>query len=312
MKDRIRCGLRMVLLVISVLAAQRCGAQSAASNLQDCPDGWSRVEASSQVTVGDLNQTAVEQAHNSALRLAEGKAVEEQCGVRAQSERWYAKHKDESFSFQALNINSYGWVVEKRVLQDTVVVEGRTSVKCLVRLCARCSCDDKASIDEYFTLDVSIETEHGNNQMTLHDGERFTVDVRPTSDCYLTILDITPDDEGNPVFYQLYPNARTKEQAPVSAGSTFSFPESTEDPHIALVAYLPEKRKMSKEEMCVIATKQPFLFLDPKGNGTMNDGGEFYFSQLSEELFSDLYAKIHSIRPSERIMKAVPLVVLAK
>ena len=125
-----------------------------------------------------------------------------------------------------------------------------------VELKAQVVCDTSAR-DPLFTLKASL------NKTNLRDGEEVQLQVVPSRDCYLTVLNILPDQS----IYQLYP-LKSMPQEKVAAGETWHFP-------LTLVAQCPPERDKVTESLYIIATREPVQLVSSVTAREMHWEGDF-------------------------------------
>lgn len=218
------------------------------------PAGWC-LESVWVECVGDadLYKTSVEEARSVALRNARLNAIEKACGVRLQSESMV---HDYSLAGDFINSVSYGEVIEEEVIEwETIIVQPSKNeipnIKLRVHIKANV-------VQQNIEPDPSFLIRLDLNKSIFQSGEELIMTLSSTKECYLTILNITANNE----VIVLLPNEYHKENK-IAERENFIFP-SEQDRANGIrfrVSNIPGHRG-SNEIIKVIATKQRIDFLD--------------------------------------------------
>lgn len=191
-----------------------------------------------------------EQAREKAMQKACQMAIEQFSGIEitGRTSLIQAESNNEitmdHFS-KLTNQISNGIILEKELIKEENITENnllykRVTVKLKVG-------KQQGESDSYFSLDASL------NKTYFQEGEELILNVTPTKDCYLTILNIMSDENVVTVF----PNQYRKDNF-VKAGGVFELPNQSDIKQGIMfkVNLLPDKSE-DAEIIKIIATKEP-------------------------------------------------------
>lgn len=208
-------------------------------------DDWYKVI----VSVPIANVTP-EQARERAIQKACQMAIEQFAGIEVTGRTSLIQAESNNeitidhFS-KLTNQISNGIILEKKILEEENITENnllhkRVTVKLKVG-------KQKGESDPYFSLDANL------NKSYFQEGEKLFLNVIPSKDCYLTILNIMSDEN----VVTIFPNQYRKDNF-VKAGNVFKLPNKSDIKQGIMfkVNLLPEKSEDS-EIIKIIATKEP-------------------------------------------------------
>lgn len=205
-----------------------------------------------------LQNISNEEAQAIAKRRARLDAVEKACGIKIQSESMV---KDYQLLSDFIHSVSHGYVVEEKdikwITETLHSKESNAPPTIIVKLSMRAKViQDEGEPDPYFSVKLKL------NKTNFIAGDEVILDIKPTKDCYITILNLAANDS----VYVLLPNSWQSSQFVVS-NKTISFPSDNlrESGFHLRVSNLPG-HKRDTETVYVIATKQEINFVDDINN----------------------------------------------
>ncbi len=212
------------------------------SSLKELGNGEYEVTGSALIE----NRTP-EQAREEARLRARKLALEHYAGVEIQNNTLLLKseHSNADLMEAYSSISSQtsrGVIIEEETLSEETIVDG-SSLRSVVRLRVKAA-KQTGQRNPAFHLNAKL------NRELFSQGEELKLEIQPSLDCYLTILNIGSD--GN--VYLLLPNQYTKMPF-VKAGDLYQFPPQRSG--IALKPTLLPGRSQDSELIKVIATLSP-------------------------------------------------------
>jgi len=203
----------------------------------DC--SW--IETSGEAVVENVT---AEEAKQAALNRARTKAVEGVSGINVQGSTLV---KDFALVADFIRTLTSGHVVDEKVLgwdsktyQDRPDAPPVTVYKVNLRTCVKAA----EAGDPYFKVKAEL------NRPVFMAGDEARITAGCTRDCYLTIVNISADNN----ISILYPN-KIEPAGRMKGGATYTFPSV---PGLALEMYPLQGHKRDAEAFYIIATKEKF------------------------------------------------------
>ena len=200
-----------------------------------------------------ISNITPEEARNRAIRQARLAAIEQSCGVQMQSE---SVVKDFMLSGDFIRSLSWGHIVDEKIVQETVLINQQAS-------------DQPPRLTYHLSMQMEVRCERGqpdpafqltlkSNKSTFIQGDNLVLTVRSTLDCYLTLVDFSPDGQ----VYILTPSPFLPDNR-VTALTDVEIPASAvRQAGIRLRLGLPAGATSASEVILAIATKTKVPFLD--------------------------------------------------
>ncbi|HDR05317.1 MAG TPA: DUF4384 domain-containing protein [Candidatus Marinimicrobia bacterium] len=190
-----------------------------------------------------------QQAREEAKLRARKLALEHYAGVEIQNNTLMLKsdhnNNDLMEAFSSISSQtSRGVIIKEELLSEETIADG-SSMRSVVRLRVKAA-KQVGQKNPAFHLNAKL------NREVFTQGEELKLEVQPSLDCYLTIINIGSD--GN--VYLLLPNQYTK-MPYVKAGENYRFPP--ERSGIALTPTLLPGRSQDSELIKIIATLSPVV-----------------------------------------------------
>ncbi|MEA1985897.1 MAG: DUF4384 domain-containing protein [Candidatus Marinimicrobia bacterium] len=218
--------------------------QKVDNKIYNLGDNWYKVTAQTQI----VNITPKE-AEQKAINEARIKAIEYASGVEVNSSTLSIQSKSsfnslEDYFSQINSLISRGFILEQEILSnitktDNNILTQEITLKVKVG-------KQLGKKDPYFNLDAKLNKEH------FTEGEKLQVTIKPSKDCYLTLLSVY----SNETVGLLLPNQLKDNFA--KENEVYQFPDTKDNFSIG-VSLLPNKSKDS-ELIMVIASKQKINF----------------------------------------------------
>lgn len=243
--------LLIFLLAIGLISATPVAAQS---NTEE--QHRQTVEVSYQVYAE--NKTPNE-ARAEAIKYAQAEAVRRVVGTQVHAEQRSSSVESgnevvERFS-QIVRTGASGRVVEYDVLEDERLERAETLFH-RVRLRATVVAE-QGRPDPGFDVELTLNDADGIylDRGQLEKSEEIVVELTPTKDAYITLLNVTPD-----TIQVVWPNARMTDTF-VSADSTVQFPPpSLRRAGLHWRVQVPEGQQTGTERVVAVATKEDVSF----------------------------------------------------
>ncbi len=204
-----------------------------------------------QVTVSiPIANITPEQAREKAMQKACQMVIEQFAGIEVTGRTSLIQAESNNeitmdhFS-KLTNQISNGIILEKEILDEKNITENnllykRVTVKLKVG-------KQQGENDPYFSLDAGL------NKNYFQEGEELFLNVKPTKDCYLTILNIMSDEN----VVTIFPNQYRKDNF-VKAGNVFELPNQSDiEQGIMFKVNLLHDKLEDAEIIKIIATKEP-------------------------------------------------------
>jgi len=268
----------MKKIILAILTFAICNLQSAiysSSFAADCT--W--IETSGEAAVENMTS---EEARQSALNKARTKAVEGVSGINVQGSTLV---KDFALVADFIHTLTSGHVVEEKVLgwdsksfQDKPDAPPVTVYKVNLRTCVKAA----DAGDPYFKVKAEL------NRPVFMAGDEARITAGCTRDCYLTIVNISADNN----ISILYPN-KIEPAGRMKGGASYTFPSV---PGLALEMYPLQGHKRDTEAFYIIATKGNF---DLQGMVKKTEG------LTSKELYNSLLSLPATERAEEIVLYEV-------
>ncbi len=235
-------------LLILLFLVTNCFAQTFRPQISDLGEGWYKVTTSVRV-----ENITPEQAKEKAIQKACQMAIEQFAGIEVTGRTSLIQAESNNeitmdhFS-KLTNQVSNGIVLEKEILKEMnfTINEGiMKSVTLKVKVGKQ-----QGETDPYFSIDANL------NKTYFKDGEELELEITPSKDCYLTILNIMSDENVTTIFPNKY-----REDNFVKANQVFKLPDE-KDKSLGIklkVGLLPDKKE-DTEMIKIIATKEPVNF----------------------------------------------------
>jgi Domain of unknown function (DUF4384) len=207
------------------------------------------VEAVGEATADDTR--TLNDVKQEALERARRQAIEQVVGLKVQGETMVRNFAMQSDFVASL---SSGTILEERVLrwETQTIKKDETSAPLLIYrvfLKAKVALET-ASPDPAFKISATL------NRPLFKNGDDVVLQIKPTRDCYITILVVT---ENNNV-YLVLPNKHKKSNF-IKEGEEYIYPSDDEvSKGLTLKAGLLPGCKRAKENFRIIATKKPINF----------------------------------------------------
>jgi len=242
--------MKNIILVSIILFSLTtcCYGNDIQAEIEKLPDDWYFVKV--PVLIENITP---EEAREKAIQIACNMAIEEFVGIEVtgrtsliQAESNNAITMDH-FS-KLTNQTSCGIILEKEIIEEENITQNKHIYKILtlkVKVGKQIGEDDP-----YFTLEASLNKDY------YQDGDQLFLEVIPSKDCYITVLNIMSDEN----VATLFPNEFRKANF-VKANEMFILPDEN-DRNLGIkfvVGLLPEKEEDS-EIIKIIATKEPLSF----------------------------------------------------
>jgi len=238
----------ILTLIILFSIAICCYGNNIKSEIEKLPDDWYLVKV--PILVENITP---EEARDRVIQIACNMAIEEFVGIEVtgrtsliQAESNNAITMDH-FS-KLTNQTSCGIILEKEIIEEENLTQNKHIYKILtlkVKVGKQSGEDDP-----YFTLDASLNKDY------YQDGDQLFLVVKPSRDCYITVLNIMSDEN----VATLFPNEFRNDNF-VKANEMFRLPNEN-DTKLGIkfiVGLLPDKEEDS-EILKIIATKEPLSF----------------------------------------------------
>ena len=222
-----------------------CFAQNLVPLINDLGDGWFKV--TSFVVIENITP---EEAKEKAIQKACQTAIEQFSGVEVTGRTSLIKVESGSkvtidhFS-KLTNQTSQGIVLGKEIIKEENITQNNIlykSVTVKVKVGKQ-----EGERDPFFTLEAALNKDY------FKEGEELELEITPSKDCYLTILNIMSDENVTTIF----PNKYRKDNF-VEANQVFILPDE-KDKSLGIkykVGLLPNKEK-DTEIIKILATKEP-------------------------------------------------------
>ncbi len=198
-----------------------------------------------------------EQARQEALQRARDEAVARVAGIRIAAQQLRLKSEQpgavrDAFSY-LVHTSTNGRIIKEEVtystrLQDEIPVY-RATLRAEVVL-------EQGTRDPGFELELSTRPA----SHTYRDGEKIVIEISPSRDCFLTVLNLLSDGS----IRLLLPN-RYSGLERVSSGETIRLPGPSDGFEIRV--RLSADRRREREQLLVVATLDPVPFVMPEGVG---------------------------------------------
>lgn len=221
------------------------------------------VSLSQQNTVRTIDVIGIGFPEESAYNDAREKAVK-QSGIRilsAFSEIQSGSKTDVSFARQMYVVGlSNGLIAHEDTIQPARLLPGEiTGNKPLYEVRLRIKVQSSAPSDPYFSVSISMNPERQQYRL----GDRVSLDVTATQDCYVTVFCISADNK----LYLVFPNRdRSKNHAKANVTLKLGLFEMG----------LPPGLKQAGEQLFAVATKKEFPFVNIKeGWEQIPQGGKY-------------------------------------
>ena len=240
-----KCLIILFLLLSSIIFADGIRPQ-----IIDLGEGWYEVTTSVKV-----ENITPEQAREKAIQRACQLAIEQFAGIEITGRTTLVEAESndkitmEHFS-KLSNQVSHGIILEKEIIEKRVEMElhpeNVTTITQVVKLKVKVG-KQPSEADPYFSIDANL------NKSYYQDGEELFLQVTPSKDCYLTILNIMSDENVTTIF----PNQYRKDNF-VKANELFELPNESDNKLGIMfkVHLLPDKLE-DTEIIKIIATKEP-------------------------------------------------------
>jgi len=204
-----------------------------------------------QVTIAiPIENITPEQAKEMAIQRACQMAIEQFSGIEVTGRTSLIQAESNNeitmdhFS-KLTNQISNGIILEKEIIEETNITENNLFYK-QVTIKLKVS-KQKGKADPFFSLSANL------NKSYFQNGEELILNVTPTKDCYLTILNIMSDENVATVF----PNQYRKGNL-VKANELFELPnENDKKLGIKFKVHLLQDKTEDTEIIKIIATKEP-------------------------------------------------------
>ncbi len=225
-----------------------CFGNDIQSEIEKLPDDWYLVKV--PVLIENITP---EEAREKAIQIACNMAIEEFSGIEVTGRTSLIQAESnkeitmDHFS-KLTNQTSCGIILEKEIIEEENITLKKHIYKVLtlkVKVGKQSGEDDP-----YFTLDASLNKDY------YQDGDQLFLEVIPSKDCYITVLNIMSDENVATIFPNEY-----REDNFVKANEMFQLPNAN-DTKLGIkfiVGLLPEKEEDS-EIIKIIATKEPLRF----------------------------------------------------
>lgn len=240
-----KCLIILFLLLSSIIFADGIRPQ-----ISDLGEGWYEVTTSVRV-----ENITPKQAEEEAIQRACQLAIEQFAGIEITGRTTLVETESndkitmEHFS-KLSNQVSHGIILEKEIIEKKAELEWFseevTVLTQIVRLKVKVG-KQPGEADPYFSIDANL------NKTYFQEGEELILNVIPSKDCYLTILNIMSDENVSTIF----PNNYRKDNF-VKANQIFKLPdEKDKSSGIKFkVGLLPDKEE-DTEIIKILATKEP-------------------------------------------------------
>jgi hypothetical protein len=210
------------------------------NEIEDLGKNWYKVTATKQI----VNITP-EKAEQEAINKARIKAIEYSCGIEINSATLNIQSESSFNSLidyfsQITSLMSQGFILEQKILRNNTKTENGILIK-EVTLKVKVG-KQKGEKDPYFNINTKLNKEH------FTEGEKLQLEITPTKDCYLTIINVY----SNETVGLLLPNEHKNNFA--KTNETFFFPDENDNFSIPL-SLLPNKKE-DTEILMIIATKK--------------------------------------------------------
>lgn len=214
------------------------------NEIEDLGENWYEVTATKQI-VNITPETAEQEAINKA-RL---KAIEYACGIEVNSSTLNIQSENSFESLidyfsQITSLMSQGFILDQKILKNNTKTENNILIK-EVTIKVKIG-KQKGEKDPYFNINTELNKEHYT------EGEKLQLEITPTKDCYLTILNVYSNETVGLLLPNEYKDNFGK------SNSKYKFPDKNDNFSIPL-SLLPNKIE-DTEMLIVIATKQQFEF----------------------------------------------------
>ncbi len=242
--------MKKIILVSIILFSLTicCYGNDIQAEIEKLPDDWYFVKV--PVLIENITP---EEARGKAIQIACNMAIEDFVGIEVtgrtsliQTESNNAITMDH-FS-KLTNQTSNGIIIEKEIIKEENVAQDIHIYKILT-LKVKVG-KQPGEDDPYFTLKASLNKDY------YQDGDQLFLEVIPSKDCYITVLNIMSNEN----VATLFPN-EFREENFVKANERFKLPDEN-DRNLGIkfvVGLLPEKEEDS-EIIKIIATKEPLSF----------------------------------------------------
>jgi len=235
-----KCFIILFLLLSSIIFADGIRPQ-----ISDLGEGWYEVTTSVKV-----ENITPEQAREKAIQRACQMAIEQFAGIEVTGKTTLIQAESNNeitmdhFS-KLTNQISNGIILEKEILKEVNFAVNEGILKSVTLKLKVGKQQGKA--DPYFSIDAGL------NKSYYQEGEELFLQVTPTKDCYLTILNIMSDENVATVF----PN-EFREDNFVKANELFELPNENDNKlGIMFKVHLLPNKLEDTEIIKIIATKEP-------------------------------------------------------
>ncbi len=152
------------------------------NDIEDLGDNLYKVTATEQI----VNITP-EKAEQKAINKARLKAIEYACGIEVNSATLNIQSESSFKSLidyfsQITSLMSQGFILEQKILRNNTKTENENIIK-EVTIEVKVG-KQKGEKDPYFYINSDLNKEH------FTEGEKLQIEITPTKDCYLTILNV--------------------------------------------------------------------------------------------------------------------------
>jgi hypothetical protein len=218
----------------------------------------------------------LKEAHEEAIKQAQGEAIRQIVGVQVQSEqaRWQAEHmvgedtKYFDLFSEAHRSTSFGRILDQRISKEeldavtTADIEGQQKYTVVMDVEVL---KEEGKPDPGFTLQLSLNKEIFYASSLNAESDEVLATILPSQDCYVTLLSVSDD-----TVRVLFPNEFAK-QNKIAANRNFEFPpEELRTAGVHLRVQLPPAQKHAAEMLVAIATKKPMVFTTGRKEGLFN------------------------------------------
>ncbi len=235
-------------IFIFLFLASICFAQNLVPQINELGDGW--FEVTSFVVIENITP---EEAKGKAIQKACQTAIEQFSGVEVTGRTSLIEVESGSeitidhFS-KLTNQTSNGIILEKEIIKEENITKNNILYKSVtVKIKVG---KQEGERDPFFTIDAKLNKDY------FKEGEELELEITPSRDCYLTILNIMSDENVSTIF----PNNYRKDNF-VKANQVFKLPdEKDKSSGIKFkVGLLPDKEE-DTEIIKILATKEPVNF----------------------------------------------------
>ena len=236
------------LIFIFLLFFSICFAQNLVPQINDLGNGWFEVTAF--VVIENITP---EEAKEKAIQKACQTAIEQFSGVEVTGRTSLIEVESGSeitidhFS-KLTNQTSNGIILEKEIIKEENITKNSILYKSVtVKIKVG---KQEGERDPFFTIEAKLNKDY------FKEGEELELEITPSKDCYLTILNIMSDENVSTIF----PNKYRKDNF-IKANQCFLLPnEQDKEKGISFkIGLLPVKEE-DTEIIKILATKEPVNF----------------------------------------------------